>query len=301
MVASSAEELPENVIALPELGLRVLRSAAIYGANASGKTNLLLGMQTLADLLRLPFGVTPLVSLPWTVFLLDPAKESEATSFRARFVVDEVLYDYSLSAKTALIQDERLVVYPSGRPQEWFHRVSRRFEFRGSYLKGQKQKLQELTPDNLPYLAVANAFGHAQLAAPARWLIGNLSGRFSHWYKTTVDKCQTDETFFSWANKFLRRVDLGIDTFEIGQIESLEKKTNGQVSVENVPSPFFLHKGSDFSAKFGIDILRRVPVRIADEACGHYFCRSRRFRSKKRRQGGQRPERTARCQGEKGS
>jgi AAA15 family ATPase/GTPase len=42
MVASADKSLPENTIAVPEFGGRsLLRSAVVYGANASGKSNLI--------------------------------------------------------------------------------------------------------------------------------------------------------------------------------------------------------------------------------------------------------------------
>ena len=53
LTASSAKELPDNLIKLTDTE-RLLRTAAIYGANASGKSNLLAAMYTLSELLRSP-------------------------------------------------------------------------------------------------------------------------------------------------------------------------------------------------------------------------------------------------------
>ena len=64
----------------------LLRSAAIYGANAAGKTNLLRALATMQSIVvdsnRDPG------SIPVTPFLFDPACRQEPSTFEIIFLVD---------------------------------------------------------------------------------------------------------------------------------------------------------------------------------------------------------------------
>ncbi len=53
MVASSAREFPNNLIDT-DVGLKLVRSAVLYGPNASGKSNLLAAMDCVSGLLETP-------------------------------------------------------------------------------------------------------------------------------------------------------------------------------------------------------------------------------------------------------
>jgi len=73
MVASSLKEHPENYREVPAFGLSLLSSAVLYGANASGKSNLLHAALFLGEFVR----QGQVVRLPEETddpppFLLDP-------------------------------------------------------------------------------------------------------------------------------------------------------------------------------------------------------------------------------------
>ena len=110
-----------NLVAAMPDGKRLLRFAMIYGANASGKTNVLVALDTIKrfwtrtpDDIDKPTGMEP--------FRFDVATPSEPSEFTLRFYVDGVRYWYVLRLDTKHIIEEKLSYYMSNRPTMLFHR-----------------------------------------------------------------------------------------------------------------------------------------------------------------------------------
>src|SRR5690349_17585621 len=93
-VASAISENPENLIESPDLELKLLKSAALYGANGSGKSNLLLAMNSLGDMLDFPSDRPRALNFPR--FSLDQSSSSKPTRFRIRFIKDSVIFEYGV-------------------------------------------------------------------------------------------------------------------------------------------------------------------------------------------------------------
>jgi predicted ATPase len=284
MVASSAKELPQNLIDT-DLGLKLVRSAVLYGPNASGKSNLLAAMNWVSALLELSTSRAVMAGLSLVPFALDRKSWDKPTRFRVRFLLDRVLYEYVLAVQTKAVEEERLVAYPHGRPQQWFRRKGKDVDFNPTYLKGQKQSLRRMTPDDAPLLALAAAIDYPQLAPLARWLVHNLSEGFQSLafrvragspaavgaVEITAVRCLKDEPFRSWVNAFLRHADLGIrgveiELFKHRHTEPVATQAHGgavitslQEMTEEQPELFFVHGGDD-----------GVPVRfrLSDESQG---------------------------------
>ena len=72
----------------------LLRSAVIYGANAAGKTNLLLGLKTMHDIVLRSSG--NLDELPVIPFLFDSECGQQPTSFEVTCVTGGVRYQYGV-------------------------------------------------------------------------------------------------------------------------------------------------------------------------------------------------------------
>ena len=266
LVASSSEELSQNLIQLPDLGLTLVRSAAVYGPNASGKSNLLAAMHCMGRMLSFPRGWEP---PPWSLlqpFALDKSFLTEPTRFRVRFLIAGVLYEYSLTLRESLVEEEHLIAHPNGRAQEWFRRKGKAIEINATHMKGNRKSLEGITPKDEPFLAVAARLEHAQLTPPARWIAYNLRDRFNsldfrpqiYSYGTgpsdyTASKCTKDEAFHSWATQFLRHADLGIQDIQVdvktyprgtasGRMEGSTIGTNPLTNEEHLET-YFVHSG----------------------------------------------------------
>jgi uncharacterized protein len=123
MVASPDTMLSETLIRRDKV--RVLRSAAIYGANASGKSNFLKAISFLRH-----FVVTSATqmnlgdALPWVVpFRLDSKWADKPTRFEITVVLQGSRYEYAVALTKKFVQSESLyVTKPGGRRAKRFTR-----------------------------------------------------------------------------------------------------------------------------------------------------------------------------------
>ena len=131
MVASSDRSLTDNTIESEALGkLRLNRSAVVYGANASGKSNLIAALEFMRDFVLSPLSGRTIRELrdaesfvPVVPFLLDPATREEPSEFELVFIQRGVRYQYGFQADRRCVRSEWLIAYPYGQPQRWFERT----------------------------------------------------------------------------------------------------------------------------------------------------------------------------------
>ncbi len=102
--------------------LRLLKLGIIYGANASGKSNLLKALDYMRALaIMRPEDKTSPIPLPQ--FAFDPACKDRPTTFYLSFFVGPTRYIYSLWLNQEVILKERLTFYPGIQPAIAFERV----------------------------------------------------------------------------------------------------------------------------------------------------------------------------------
>jgi AAA15 family ATPase/GTPase len=124
VAASALKEIQRTVIVHPPKTKEgVLPVAAIYGANASGKTNviraLLFASSAVSNSYRgwepnRPIGIEP--------FLAGKEERAAASRFEIDFLIDGVRHSYGFRLDATAILEEWLFVYPKSKKQSWFHR-----------------------------------------------------------------------------------------------------------------------------------------------------------------------------------
>ena len=183
LVAGPGKEHPdstfiaENRAATVARPIRLLRSAAIYGANAAGKTNVILALKTMRDIvLGSARGVD---ELPVTPFRFDPARSAEPTTFEVTCIADDVRYQYGFRATRNEVTDEWLYAWPSGRAQVWFER--RREEVAGQpswklggKLTGDREVWKRATGPQALFLSTAVSLNSTQLRPVFDWFLTRL-------------------------------------------------------------------------------------------------------------------------------
>src|SRR5690606_27171967 len=93
--------------------IALLRSAAIYGPNASGKSNLLLALQTMKQVVvESAINLHRGDKLPVAPFRLSPDTRQHPSEFEATFLVNGVRYQYGFAATAERIHEEWLLAYP---------------------------------------------------------------------------------------------------------------------------------------------------------------------------------------------
>ncbi len=96
--------------------------AVIYGANASGKSNLLKAMGTMRYMVINSARTIKDEKIKVDPFKLSSKTSQEPTSFSVQFIAQGVRYHYGFAYNAERITDEFLDAYPLGKKQTWFER-----------------------------------------------------------------------------------------------------------------------------------------------------------------------------------
>ena len=166
LTASSLKDPTGGLIDCPAApGGSVLPAALIYGANASGKTNLVDSIRVMREMVLSshrtgePGGGVPL-RYP---FALDPEMARSPTRFDADFVVDGVRHHYGFEASDEAFLSEWLYAFPKSYRRMLFEREGSEFRF-GRALGGQNRAIAALVRPNSLYVSAAAQNGHEQLS-----------------------------------------------------------------------------------------------------------------------------------------
>jgi AAA15 family ATPase/GTPase len=177
-VAASLADLPEKVVHVEQQDIGLLRAVGIYGANASGKSNVLNGLKFMQSAVEKSQRVwKPDGGVPRSPFLLDPEALLKPSFFEVDFLLDGSRYTYGFVVDSKRVLEEWLYAYPQGRKQKWFTRdasESPEFSFSRS-LTGENKSIQALTRDNSLFLSAAAQNNHPILSPIFQWFSASLT------------------------------------------------------------------------------------------------------------------------------
>lgn len=228
LTAKGADKgLPENVLPDEILGLkdqRWLKGAAIYGANASGKSTVIEAIETLATWVKESARtIDPEEAIDAIEpFALDPSAAEEPTAFGIVFVSEEVRFEYRVAATRDLIYHESLRAWPHGKEQIWFERDwnedSKSHDFSPENPTGlsRHRDIEQRALRNVLYLSKAVAENRKELQPVYRWFSNSIkfldlstrSGVGGGFTLKQID--QRDSVYKSRILTALRHADLGI-------------------------------------------------------------------------------------------
>lgn len=158
----------------------LLRSAVVYGANASGKSNLIKALQYMRGVvIESATVIQPNQSFAVQPFRLDADSASQPSEFEVTFLLDGVRYQYGFAMTAQRIVSEHLLVYKAFKPQRWF---ARQFDSNtgkdiydfGSGLKGQKTVWESATRPNALFLSMAVQLNSEALRPVFDWFVHRL-------------------------------------------------------------------------------------------------------------------------------
>ncbi len=165
---------------VPGYGKRLLPAVALYGANASGKSNVLSALALMRAAVLESHRLWP----PEGGVERDPfawAGRFDAPSlFEVTVLVGGVRYQYGYVADDDRFIEEWLFAWPGSRKQTWFERDGQSFKF-GEHLAGENRAIEQITRANALFLSAAVQLKHEQLLPLYRWFLGlrqvNAAGR----------------------------------------------------------------------------------------------------------------------------
>ena len=283
LVASDDKQLKDNTF--QACNLTLLKSAAIYGANAAGKSNVIKVIKMIQEfVLQIQRTRKRGNLLPIIPFLLGN-NEHEPSEFEISFIAkdiqkEEMKYTYGFQVTRERILKEWLFAYPNDIEQKWFIRTYNQQQNEYEYKLenfDDVQKAQEKTIENILFLDAAVQWNNKQLQPIYDWFylmnIGNFSRNrlvFENALEFSMEVLQEKEEEFL---KYFRDVDLDIKSIvpkNIHEIYTIHLNQQGQ----DVNFPFIWE--SDGTQTFFeflgpiIDTLEKGRILVVDELHNHF-------------------------------
>ncbi len=153
-------------------GTHLLNTTAIYGANASGKTTIVLALKVMQAMVRRSASSQRGVSLPIEPFVLDEVTKIEPSEFEVNFIIKDTHYNYGFSATREKIIKEWLYAYPEGKEEKeqvWFVRSIDSTGIESNYNEEQWRDLKKMTRNNALLLSVATQFDESLVKPIFDW------------------------------------------------------------------------------------------------------------------------------------
>ena len=225
------KELPDNLASVQPLGTNasgVLLGAAVYGANASGKTNLFRAVDYARGMVVGSF--TPGDDVPLQPFVGCP----DPTEFSFDVYVDSVRYRYAFSCDTRGVVEEELHARPRGE-RLVFSRVRQDdggyLIKQGSSYPGIASRLKGLS-DNCLVLSLLARYGVEPCVKVFAWfkdklVISNRAAELD--YSATLQRLKSlGEQNFTTVMKVVQSADLGIAGARLSESELTEEEVEAQ-------------------------------------------------------------------------
>jgi AAA15 family ATPase/GTPase len=133
MVAGREKQHSERLSEVPGYGMKLLPAAAIYGANASGKTNLFKSLNSAKNLIVA--GTQPESLIPVEPFRLDPACHTLPSKFRFELLINGKCFEFSFAVTQQRVMEEKLVEILKTAEKPLYNRTGDNIEFHSSLNK----------------------------------------------------------------------------------------------------------------------------------------------------------------------
>ena len=161
MVASKYDDTrwADNVIDVPKFNLKLLRSAVIYGANASGKTKLFEAMDFMSSFALTSFKegqVNQMIKVE--PFRLSTETENAPSLFEVNFIIDNELYRYGFEVNEKEIVSEWLYKRANTKEVELFYRDYQNFEINRTYKQAKFVVDNDTVSENVLLLSLVARF-----------------------------------------------------------------------------------------------------------------------------------------------
>ena len=141
----------------------ILPAAIIYGANASGKSNVVAALEMMqGHVVNSHSHGTPGGGIPRSSFALDDSQKLTTSKFEIDFITSSLRYNYGFETDGKVFTAEWLYCFPSGRIQKLFERKNQDFSF-GRALRGQNKTIEGLTRNNSLFVSAAAQNDHEEL------------------------------------------------------------------------------------------------------------------------------------------
>ena len=228
-LTSKNKELDKNNVFPVSRSISLLKSAAIYGANASGKSNLLKAMVFMRQFVLTSSAESLSTSLiPVERFRLSTETESKPSYFEIVFFLEDTMYRYGFEVDQNRVHSEWLYHKPNQREIKLFIREGKSFDLSNNNFK-EGIGLDIRTRDNALFLSTVAQFN------------GSISQSILNWFKDInvisglLDDLPRYITFQAMENdfqqrqdiiSFIKQLDLGISDIQVKKLDPVKDIPN---------------------------------------------------------------------------
>lgn len=256
---------------------KILPAIVVYGANASGKSNVVKALSSMLRAVRLSHREgDPDGGIPRSPFLLDEACAEAPTVFELNFIFDGNRYNYGFEFDDNEYSAEWLFSYSgeTGRRRRLFERENGVYSF-GRELKGRNQVIKDLARKNSLFLSAAIQNGHEQLTE-----IGSFLSSISFEMSLSLGSLQAEMRLASehdWniddgVIEFLEKIGTGISGYKVKNKELPSEVLTMEGKINRALDTALKSLGPEF--KFIKEETDRKEIELEHrgvEGKGHYF------------------------------
>jgi uncharacterized protein len=207
----------DNVVPLRD-ELALLRTAAIYGPNASGKSNLVRALRFMRDFV-LQSSLESQAGDPIAVepFLLRDDTVGAPSRFEVVFELDAVQYRYGFELDAQRVHAEWLFARKSSRERTLFERNLQEFKL-GADFRKEAHGLDERTRPNALFLSVVAQWNGALATTIVGWfrriyIVSGMPDRMMS--QISIHQLESSESGRTALVRLIRALDLGIEDLRI--------------------------------------------------------------------------------------
>ena len=254
MIANSNKELEDNYVEINDK--KILKTSAIYGANASGKSNLFKILTSVIMMLRSSNNYDIVTKLPIVPFKFDNECLNKPSEFEIKFIIDGTRYVYGFVADKDKIYDEYLYYYPNGRETKIFDRTNI-CEY--SFSQKDEKTLKEIVTMNTAnkfFLSTATTWNYEKTKSAYRFLTNDIitCTNLEDLKLMAFNMYENDENKLKkFAIDFLKKADFNIEDYSISKVDIPRQLFDGlpeivTKSITEKPKAYqilFKHKNSD--------------------------------------------------------
>ena len=228
---SRHKEHSENV--LDNNGYESINIAALYGANASGKSNIYKAMTVALNIIRQSNGrqVNDIINV--MPFKFDERSLRKPVKFEFIFIADDhKKYVYGFSVTHFEVVEEYLYYYNSAKPSRIFDITKGNPQFSRDFEKILEPIYKRNTPNKL-FLATATSWNAECTMIPYKWLSERIDSFTNdrNIQNISIDKYHNNETLYvDFTKQLLQQADINISDIDIEFKETeLPSKRSGLI------------------------------------------------------------------------
>ena len=153
---SNQKEYSDNILSNGKY--TSLNGLVMYGANGSGKSNLIRAMSTMTEIIHMSARTSSTTKLPYDPFILKDGLSEEDTKFEMSFVINNTRYRYGFCYNVLSISKEWLFRKAIGRETKLFERQGEVIDVSSGF-KGSQKLIDlaiEATRENTLFLSTCD-------------------------------------------------------------------------------------------------------------------------------------------------